>query len=182
MMNDAEALKLAIRGREEGFRAIFANHGAFLFTHALRILKDQHSAEDAVQETFAAAFKSIASFRGEARLRTWLYQILYNNALRLAGKKLPAASIIEDAATAKSEIREIDLKNDVEAVLNLLNERDRAILIMTYWDEIPLREAAQLLEVSENNAKIILFRARSRFASLWSEGATDGKDSENNEM
>ncbi len=182
MMNDAEALKLAIRGREEGFRAIFANHGAFLFTHALRILKDHHSAEDAVQETFAAAFRSISNFRGESRLRTWLYQILYHNALRLAGKKLPAPGLVEDAVAAESEAKGIDLKNDVEATLNRLSERDRAILIMTYWDEMPLREAAQLLEINENNAKIILFRARNRFASLWSEGATDGKDRENHEM
>ena len=179
MMNDAEALKLAIQGREDGFRAIFAGHSAFMFTHALRLLKDRQLAEDAVQETFTAAFRSIASFRGEARLRTWLYQILYRNAIRLAGKRqpLPPANMLE--ACQQSETEAVDARNDVGKVLDQLGERDRMILLLTYWDELPLKEAARILEVSENNAKIILFRARSRFASLWSAASADRKDREN---
>ncbi len=167
-MNDNEALQLAQHGREDGFRAIFANHGGFLFTHALRLLKDRQTAEDAVQEAMASAFRSINAFRGEARLRTWLYQILYHSAMRLAGKRPPLPVEIGELAVSRSASGEIEQKNDVEKILDQLSERDRAILIITYWDELPLKEAAQILEISENNAKIVLFRARNRFASLWS--------------
>lgn len=179
MMNDAEAVKSAINGREEGYRAIFANHSAFLFTHALRILRNRQGAEDAVQETFSAAFRSIAAFRGEARLRTWLYQILYRSSLRIASRETASPST-ETAAAGKSHADRVDLKLDVDSVLAQLNERDRAVLIMTYWDEMPLKEAAEILEVSENNAKIILFRARRKFARLW--GQNGGKEQENNEV
>lgn len=178
-MNDAEALKLAILGREEGFKAIFTSHSSFLFTHAMRILKNRQSAEDAVQETFTAAFNAISSFRGEAKLRTWLYQILYRSSLRLSYRENKTPDF-ESAGYSESRSGDIDLKHDVDKVLNSLNERDRAILIMTYWDEMPAKEAAQVLEVSENNAKIILFRARSRFAGLWAK--TGGKDREKNAM
>ncbi len=166
MMNDTEAVKLAVLGREEGFRAIFANHASFLLTHALRILKNQQSAEDAVQETFASAFKAIATFKGDSQLRTWLYRILYNNALKIARsaneKVLPAGFDLVLSTASGSENR-----IDVAAALELLPERDRAVLLMVYWDELPLREVSRILEVSENNAKIVLFRARSRFAQIW---------------
>ena len=172
-MNDIEAVNLAISGRKEGFAAIFANHSSFLFTHALRILKNAQCAEDAVQDAFAAAFAAIGNFRGEARLRTWLYQILYHSAIRLSQRERHQPDI-KQIGVSESRTGAIDLQLDVNAVLNCLGERDRAILLMTYWDEMPLKEAAQILEVSENNAKIILFRARNRFAEVWAKnGAKD---------
>ena len=182
-MNDAEAVKLAKNGREDGFRAIFTNHSAFLYTHALRILKDRQTAEDAVQEAFSAAFKSIESFRGDAKLRTWLYQILYHRALRLTERRQSASPINEEiAGNSDQGTRNVELKSDTEKILDQLCERDRAVLLLTYWDDLPLREVARLLEISENNAKVILFRARSRFASLWSTGSADEKEVKNNEM
>lgn len=182
-MNDAEAIKLAKNGREDGFKAIFANHGAFLYTHALRILKDRQTAEDAVQETFSAAFRSIESFRGDAKLRTWLYQILYHRALRLTERRQPALPINEEiAGNSDQNTRNVELKSDTEKILDQLSERDRSVLLLTYWDDLPLREVARLLEISENNAKVILFRARNRFASLWSAETADDKEVKNNEM
>ncbi|PKL39317.1 MAG: hypothetical protein CVV41_21510 [Candidatus Riflebacteria bacterium HGW-Riflebacteria-1] len=166
MMNDTEAIKSALNGREEGFRAIFANHGDFLFTHALRYLKNRELSEDAVQETFTAAFRSLASFRGDARLRTWLYRILRNNCMRLLSKNpAPRQSLFEPAGEGQTD--SIECRLDVAAILDSMPERDRSILLLTYWDELPLKEVAEILEISENNGKIVLFRARKRFADLW---------------
>ena len=178
MMNDAEAIKLALLGREDGFRGIFANHGDFLFTHALRYLKSRELAEDAVQETLTAAFRSLATFRGDARLRTWLYRILRNNCLRLLSKNPAARQLIVEPSGKGSE-NEVEQRLDVAEILNRMPERDRSILLLTYWDELPLKEAAGILEISENNAKIVLFRARKRFAELWqSHGRKEGNTNE----
>lgn len=179
IMNDTEAVKLAVQGREDGFRAIFVNHSSFLFTHALRILKNRHQAEDAVQEAFAAAFRAIGNFRGEAKLRTWLYQILYRSALKIVSQKTEQPAKDSDKNVV-SESGATELRLDINEVLERLPERDRAILIMTYWDEMPLKETAQVLEVTENNAKIILFRARNRFADLWQQA--NRKEADSNEM
>ncbi|PKL43553.1 MAG: RNA polymerase sigma factor SigM [Candidatus Riflebacteria bacterium HGW-Riflebacteria-2] len=178
MMNDAEAIKLALLGREEGFRAIFANHGDFLFTHALRFLRNRELAEDAVQETLTAAFRSLATFRGDARLRTWLYRILRNNCLRLIGKNPVAQPILVEPA-GNNAATTVEQRLDVAEILDRLAERDRSILLLTYWDELPLKEASDILEISENNAKIVLFRARKRFAELWQRhGRKEGKANE----
>ena len=178
MMNDAEAIKLAVQGREEGFRSIFASHGDFLFTHALRFLKSRELAEDAVQETLTAAFRSLTTFRGDARLRTWLYRILRNNCLRLIGKNPAVQQILAEPAEKSSE-NEVEQRLDVADILDRMPERDRSILMLTYWDELPLREAAEILAISENNAKVVLFRARKRFAELWqSHGRKEGNANE----
>jgi len=77
MMNDGEAISLCLKKRPEGYRALFERYSPFLLAVAFRMLKDRHLAEDALQETFSAAFAGLSRFRGEARLKTWLYTILY---------------------------------------------------------------------------------------------------------
>lgn len=176
-MNDAQAIKLALEGRKEGFNAIFANHASCLYTHALRITKNQQTAEDAVQETFTAAWRFLPSFKGESKLRTWLYRILFNNSLKLIKKeKQPDASsfeLVEQSSTNQSL-----LKIDVARSLDKLPEADRTVLMLAYWDELPIAEIAQILSKSETNVKVMLFRARQKFAKIWD----SKKGSESNEM
>lgn len=166
MMNDTEAIKMALQGREEGFRAIFANHGNYLFTHALHLMKNREPAEDAVQEALTAAFRSLASFRGDAQLRTWLYRILRNTCLRMLEKKTATLQLLEKSGIS-DKTHEVEQRLDVSEILDLMSERERTILLLTYWDELPLKDSAATLETNENNAKIVLFRARRRFAELW---------------
>ncbi len=168
-MNDAEAIKLAIQGREEGFRAIFSNHSDFLFTHALRFLRCQHRAEDAVQETFSAAFRSISSFKGQAKLRTWLYKILFNSLIKIGKSERDLLIDTEPpAAKAVSEDKTIN-RLMVKDVLQQLDEKDQNILLLAYWDELPVKEIAEILELSITNTKVSLFRARKRFSRIWPE-------------
>lgn len=166
-MNDEEAIKLAKHGRQDGFRALFDNHANYLYSNALRILRDPNMAEDAVQETMTAAFRGIESFKGESRLRTWLYKIMYRNSLRLIQKNKPI-DYKEHETETQAQIHNVDKRLDIESVMALLSQRERSILMLAYKDELPLKEIAQILEITENNAKIVLFRARKRFAELWS--------------
>lgn len=167
-MNDEEAIKLAKQGRQEGFKNLFSNHADFLFSNAFRILGNKTLAEDAIQDTFSAAFKAIASFKGESKFRTWLYKIMYRNSLRIIKQNReinPNELLPKDN---ESEANIINTKLDVEKVLNLLDERERSILIMFYHDDLPLKDVAEILEIKENNAKIVLYRARKRFSEIWS--------------
>lgn len=165
-MNDTEAIKLALAGQHSGYKAIYVNHADFLYTHAFRILKNVESAEDAVQETFTAAWKSLGEFKGNSLLRTWLYRILYNNALKLIKKNRKKTILDTKPFTEANQSKIVD-KIDVEKILDRLPEKDRALLIMRYWDELPIAACAEVLGMSPGNAKICLFRARKRFAQLY---------------
>lgn len=174
MMNDSDAIKSALSGREEGYNAIFVNHSAYLFTHALRFTGNRETAEDLVQETFNDAFRFLASFKGQAALRTWLYKILYHKVLKTSAKKTSPALLKEIGETDKSYAR-VEKSIDTNRVLNMLAERDRSILVLAYWDELKLEEIAEILEISLSNAKVSLFRARQKFARLWHEIVQKGE-------
>jgi RNA polymerase sigma-70 factor (ECF subfamily) len=166
MMDDQEAIKLAIEKREAGFRAIFVNHSTFLFTHAYKFLRHKENAEDVVQETFKDAFTYIQSFKGNSSLRTWLYKILYRKALKLINKnKQPKLEPANEPTP--QQFNKAEQKLDTREILDKLPENDRALLMLAYWDELKLEEIAEILGLTLTNTKVRLFRARKKFGELW---------------
>ena len=169
MMTDEEALEQAKAGRESGFIALYDRYARYLFTVALRILGHREWAEDALQETFTAAFRSLHEFQGRSRLKTWLFTILFRTSLRL--RERMAKSTGEELEV--QEISTPDLSGDidqrllVEQTMAFLSARDRAVLIMAYWDDLTCGEIAEVLGLRENHVKILLFRARKRFGKHW---------------
>lgn len=176
MMNDKTAIELAKAGREDGFKAIFENHATYLFTIAFKVLKQKEAAEDAVQSAFDTAFRHIGSFKGNSRLRTWLYTILVRTALK---DKLKTNSLIEYNPDITGKIDSSFSKNekahDVAIILDLLSEKDRGILIMYYWDDLTVKEIAEILETNSNHVKILLFRARKKFQYYWKSNNSEGE-------
>ena len=170
-MTDEEALEQAKAGREAGFIALYARYARYLFTVALRILGHREWAEDALQETFTAAFRSLREFQGKSRLKTWLFTILFRTSLRLrermaksSGDDLEAHEFPGPDLTGN-----IDQRLLVEQTMALLPARDRAVLIMAYWDDLTCAEIGEVLGIKENHVKILLFRARNRFGRHWPE-------------
>ncbi|MFZ2956236.1 MAG: sigma-70 family RNA polymerase sigma factor [Candidatus Ozemobacteraceae bacterium] len=191
MMTDEKAVELAQAGRPEGFSAIYERYSGPLFTVALRVLRRRETAEDALQEAFIAAFGSIRSFRGESRLKTWLYSILFRAALKQRKRENTHPLLLEDPPDSPAKPGPcIEDRLMVQAVLDTLDERDRAVLLMSYWDDLSCAEIADVLEIKPNHVKILLYRARERFGQRWPEHAvssTNGKfasrvSSESNEQ
>ena len=177
MMNEDEALKLAREGRQEGFHALYERFSGYLYRVALGFLRHPVLAEDVLQETFTSAFRNLNQFRGEARLKTWLYRILYHSVLQALKKQkgeTPTENIEIESGSESPTSSQIDQRLDVEKALRHLPERDRSLLLMAYWDDLTCREIAGILEIKENHVKILLYRARQRFAETWGRGAEKG--------
>lgn len=83
-------LARARAGDEEAFRELSEPHRRELQLHCYRILGSVHDAEDMVQETLLAAWRSLEAFEGRASVRSWLYRIATNrclNALRTRSRR-----------------------------------------------------------------------------------------------
>ena len=86
--DEAELVAQARGGQPAAVRLIIRRHNQRLYRIARSILRDDSEAEDALQEAYARAFTSLATFRGESRLGTWLARIVMNEALgRLRGRR-----------------------------------------------------------------------------------------------
>lgn len=69
------------KGSPEAFEELVASYGKRLYSVAVRILRNPHDAEDAVQEAFLKVLRSIDSFREDSSLYTWLYRIVCNQSI-----------------------------------------------------------------------------------------------------
>src|SRR5215471_20440195 len=98
--DDDVSLARRIAERDErAFEIVMRAHNRLLYRVARSILKDDEEAEDAVQEAYLAGYRSIGSFRGGAKLSTWLTRIVINEAYaRLRKGRRKAAIISLDTA------------------------------------------------------------------------------------
>jgi len=91
---NSELIARAQAGDEEAFRGLVNRHRRELEAHCYRILGSAQDAEEAVQDSFLAAWHGIGAFKARASVRTWLFRIATNrclDALR-AARRRPAVS------------------------------------------------------------------------------------------
>jgi len=141
MMNDQESesdlVERAKRGETAARQELYRRYAPWVYSLAVRTLRNSQQAEDALQETFIEAFKGLSGFRGGSRLKTWLYTIQFRVTGRLLGarrRELPAGESFADWPHPCSS-REIAAAEDrvwVENVLAKLSERDRMVLLLAY--------------------------------------------------
>lgn len=145
----------------------------------LKRMAGEEEAEDLAQEVFVRVDQALASFRGDAQLATWIYQIATNVALdrhrrsvsRKEGDAVPVDEIAESEgdkdcwtgeAVADSEDRVIrkEMNGCIRDVIDKLPDTYRTVIVMSEIENLKDSEIAAALGVSLQTAKIRLHRAR----------------------
>ena len=133
-------------------------------------------AEDAAQEVFLKVWKNIGRFDANRTFSTWVLSIATNHCIDLIRKKrVPTVEIDEtleeilpdSIATPKQELAQKERSGLIRRILDGLSETDRAIVVLRYWDELPDREIAVALGLSESAVKSRLFRARKQLVQIY---------------
>ncbi len=167
------ALVDRVRGGDRcAFDAVVRKYQRPLYYLALRYLKNEADAADITQRTFVRVFKSLGRFRGESAFRTWIYRIAINLSLNhLRDNKREKASEIDDAALTTNAIgvdglvgRERSAR--LRAAIEELPPKQRMVLELRIYDELPFREVGELASCSENAAKVNFHHAMRRLRSL----------------
>lgn len=183
--DQGELVRRLRAGDEAAYAELIHAHGGRLLVTAERLLSDRGEAQDAVQEAFLAAFRSLESFREDARLGTWLHRILVNAALmRLRGRKRRPELAIDpllpkylagghqehiperweaaaDVAAEREETRELVRKG-----LTRLPESYRTVLTLRDIEGLSSREAAEALGDTVGAVRVRLHRARQALRNL----------------
>jgi RNA polymerase sigma-70 factor (ECF subfamily) len=170
---------------EEAFEATVRQYGPRMLATARRFLGNEHDAADAVQQAFISAFKSIGAFNAHAKLSTWLHRIVVNAALAVlrARRHRPELSIenllphFDDAGGWPDTTEEMgwgiehpmerrENRQMVRRCIDRLPQSYRSVLLLRDIEELDSEEAAQMLAITPNAAKIRLHRARQALKTL----------------
>jgi RNA polymerase sigma factor (sigma-70 family) len=152
------------RGNEVAFEVAFERHGAGILGFCRHMLGSREEAEDAVQHTFAAAFKDLRA--GEKRriaLKAWLYTIARNRCLSVLRARREHASELHELPTdglSEQVERRAELR-ELLADVRELPEEQRAALLLAEAAGLSHAEIAQVLGCEVGSVKGLVFRARS---------------------
>jgi RNA polymerase sigma-70 factor, ECF subfamily len=153
---------------------LYRQHGAQVAGWAARLMGPGTDVEDVVQEVFLVVQRQLSTFRGEARVTTWLYEITFRVAHSWRRRRRlrswlgldqaePSDALVSDWANPLQELEVRQATQTVYAVLDRLRERDRTILVMFEIERLSGEEIAALERTSLNNVWSRIHRARARF-------------------
>ncbi|MGT2468634.1 RNA polymerase sigma factor [Mesorhizobium atlanticum] len=170
---DIALVRRALARDPDAVRAIIKTHNQRLYRIARGVVRNDAEAEDVVQEAYMRAFSSLAAFRGEASLSTWLSRIVINEALGRLRKRRrivampenPEARIIpfplnpsDDPERTMAQRQILGL---VERATDSLPDVYRTVFVARVIEGLSIEETADLLGIRPETVKTRLHRARS---------------------
>lgn len=175
-VDEAELLERARAGDEAAFAALVAPRRTRLWSVCLRVVGDRHDAEDALQDALTAAWQHLGSFRGDARLDTWLYRIASNAALAVARRRRERVLDPEDLGEVggwgeragdgvrdhAGRVADVDL---VRRALADLPEAFREAVVLREVADLSYDEIATHQGIGVQTVKSRLNRARAQLAA-----------------
>jgi len=179
-LDDLFLLRLAKTGDWEAFEQLVDRYEPKVYRVAHRIVRQQHDAEDVTQQTFISVMENMEKFREEASVSTWVLRIATNHALQILRKRrgqktVPLEQPVEEDSYATVPHPEFvahwadhpediaqrsEFKQILDDALEQLDEKYRMVFLLRDVEGYSTQETAEILEISPNNAKVRLLRAR----------------------
>lgn len=163
----------AADGDLAAFEELFRRHSEAVYRLAVRLLSDRSDAEDAVQEVFVQAWKSLPGFRGESRFTTWLYRITVNRCRRVLRYRPVAAELSDLVADrrpgpAETTMWRAELAAAARA-LERLEPRQREVLVLRELAGCSYQQIAAICGLSHAAVRTRLHRARTDLVRMMEE-------------
>jgi RNA polymerase sigma-70 factor, ECF subfamily len=176
--DDLQLVAACRRGDTRAFEQLVLRYQRSLYNIAARISGNEADAAEIVQESFLAAWRKMADFRGDAKLSTWLTSITVNQARTRwqqnrqkrgreesldgtaeTGQGVPL-QIASALPSALEQLEQSQLRELLERCIKALDQGFREVLVLRDMRELAYDEVAQTLGLREGTVKSRLFRAR----------------------
>jgi len=174
---EKEWLQQAIDGDADAFGHLVEAYDQPVYNLCFRMLGDQYEAEDAAQEAFLRAYKSLSRYDSKRSFSTWLLSItahycidqLRKRRMRLVPiDKLGNWEIRDPSPNPEGSLSISEDQQRVQTLLDSLSPTDRAAVVMRYWYDFSYQEISNALNISLSAVKSRLHRARRSLAQSWS--------------
>ncbi len=167
---DHELMMAVGRHDHHAFALLVERHYGWALGFIDRMLGKRHEAEDLVQTAFLRVWQGAARWEPNAKFSTWLYRVLHNLCMdHLRARRATASEPLEgefvealadEAPDGEERVSASQRGARVRAALDRLPVRQRAALVLCYYEERSQAEAAALLGVSEGALESLLSRGR----------------------
>ncbi len=169
-MSDEEVVERVLAGETALFEVIMRRYNQRLYRAARAILRDDSQAEDVLQAAYVKAYENLRQFAGRAKFGSWLTRIAVNEALGRLRRtrrfdepegddnnmdRFASSTPNPEQAAASSETARL-----LESLIEGLPDGSRAVLMLRDVEGMSTAETADALEISEENVKVRLHRAR----------------------
>lgn len=176
-MNESEILRSVLDGHKDDFRMIIDKYQQVVFRIIIGFVHDREEAEDLTQEVFISAWQSLVKFRGDSSFSTWLHRIAINISLNHTRKKknMTLTGLVSSyfGRTADTELQipvteenaeELMIREEHSAwlsrALNSLPENQRTAIVLSKYDDLPQKEIAAVMNLSEGAVEALIQRAK----------------------
>lgn len=173
---ESRLVEAARQGDRDSFGELVLRYERRLYQVVYRFVRDTELAFDLTQETFLRAFERLEQFDPSRRFGPWLFQIGVNLSVDFLRKKKRRgwASLFTDAPSERmpdpgtdDPRHQLDVKQEVWAVLEQIPEKYRQVLILRDLENFSNAEIAAIMNRKEATIRWRLAEARDRFHRLW---------------
>ena len=182
--SDEELVRRFGSGDRSAFSELVRRYQSRVYSLCFRWLRDPAKAEEVAQDVFIALYKSLADFRGESKLSTWIFRVATNpckNRLVYGSRRRedrhesidapvggdedgPVKQYAIDAPGPDASINRAEASKLLQAALDALDEDQREIVLLRDVDDLSYEEIAELLQLPKGTVKSRLHRARAELA------------------
>ena len=176
LTEERQWVQLVRSGDGEAFANLVERYHRPVYNLCYRMLGNPNDAEDAAQEAFLRAFKSIKRYDPSRKFSTWVLSIASHYCIDQIRKRrytlisldgLPYLEISDQKPGPEYRAMENERQQQVQKMLASLSEVDRAAVIMRYWHDFSYDEIAETLNLTNSAVKSRLHRARQSLSEAW---------------
>jgi len=173
---DIKYIEQVLGGRIESFGYLVDRYKDRTYNLALRVCGNREEAEEVAQDVFMKVFRSLKGFKKKSSFATWIYRIAYNTAISYVRNKKKSVLSLEDFPADVSDFGGINISEAeaekeyrnalVNFALKKINEDERGLITLFYYEEMNTEEISVLTGISKSNVKVKLFRARQKMLEI----------------
>lgn len=188
MISDEQLLEQMADGNQAAFEAFVHRYHAPIHQYIERLLKDSKKAEDVVQETFIRLIKQLQQKKIPTYPKAWLYRVASNlcrdywrsaqyRSEGTAKEELPET--VDQQASVLEIYERQETRKEVLASLTALSEAQQQIVTLRFYQDMKLKEIAEILDIPLGTVKSNLFHALKKLKGVLSKEAE--KEADNHE-
>lgn len=168
MENERLIMQAIGKGDKIAFEKLYFHFSKKVLNTALHYTQNIADAEEITQDVFMSIYNNATNFKGQSSVNTWIYRITVNKSLNFLKKKsgfrfFSLSEITKDEAEVAHLGFEIDQKDDLVLIfkeINRLPESQKTAFILSYLEELPRQEVADIMHISLKAVESLLQRAK----------------------